>query len=264
MTQLVSRQAGTQLAARPAPERPLSEIMEKANAIARAGEVIPKAFQGNPGAVMLVLDWAAKNGIDDLTAIQNIVPIQGKLSYSAEMWEYLAQRKGRGVRIDGDVTDTCTAVVYDLETGAEYGRWTSTMSDANTRNAVWKQFPRQMLRANAIRNAVKFHGEVGLLGAADRDEWHEAPDPVDVIAEQPQPQVEVDPQPDVEPDDDIVEAEVVEVRDYRAELSAAGIKQAEALRAAQMLAPDAHITSVSKFEGHDGLFDRVLAGEGIE
>lgn len=261
--QLVSRQAGSQLTPRQAPPQTFSEALERARVVATSG-VVPRDYT-KPGAVLLAQDYAERHDLPLMTVIQNVSFINGKPFLSAELWQEFAKRAGKRVQIVGTVTekDGCLARVTDAATGEMLGEWRSTIAnDAVASNKNWRDKPLHMLRASAIRNACRFYAEVGVIGAVDNDDQHEILDPVDVIAEQPQPQVEVDPEP--EDEGDIVEAEVVEYRDFRGELSAAGIKQAEALKAAQMLAPDAHITSASKFEGHEDLFDRILGGEGIE
>ena len=93
MTQLVSTRS---TAIQPASEQAstLDVELHFAKAIASAGDVLPRSYRSNPGAVLLAKAWADSRGLDILTAIQTVAFIEGKPVVDATMQRALAERQG--------------------------------------------------------------------------------------------------------------------------------------------------------------------------
>ncbi len=156
--------------------------MAKATAIARAGDLVPKAYRANPGAVLLALGWADQHGIDAWTAMESMNFIQGKRTISAEMQAALADRAGYRV-IPTEVTDAAaTVTVVAKTTGETLGSATFTMADAKSMGLDskenWRKMPKQMLVARARTQAIRWFCPGVLVGTMDADE---VDDPVHTI-----------------------------------------------------------------------------------
>lgn len=187
-----------------APEASSFDVeLQRATALARAGDVLPRAYRDRPGALLLVDQWARTRGIDTLTAIQTVAFIDGKPVVDAAMQRALAERAGYEVKVLA-VTDE-HAVVAIYRGGAELGREVYTLDDAKRAGLAqrdnWKKNPRNMMVARASTNALKFYAPSVLLGLGLAED--ETPEPLEQLVAQP------DPQPEVE-GEDIVDAEVIE------------------------------------------------------
>ena len=183
--------------------------MTKAGAIARAGDLVPKAYRNNTGAVLLALGWADQHDIDPWTAMESMAFINGKRTITAEMQAALADRKGYRVT-PTDVSDTAATVAVVVKaTGEELGRATFTINDAKAMGLAakdnWKKMPKAMLVARARTQAIRWYCPGVLVGTMDPDEALDHTDVADPVAvltpDEPEPALETD---------DVTDAEVVE------------------------------------------------------
>ena len=179
---LVSRQAATPTHVAPA-QRPLSELEAQAKMIAAVPtEMLPKLYQRNPGACMLAIDWAGRNGVSILEAIGEVSFVHGRPVVSARLQKKLASRAGyRTQKISGDETQ-CTVAVIDPQ-GEKVGEATYTIEQAQAlgiaKGQIWQADPAQMLFHRATTRALDHYGPADLAGMfADP---YEAPDPVDAV-----------------------------------------------------------------------------------
>lgn len=252
---------------------PLDELgtrMQLANAISKAGAMLPKCYQSNPGAILLLMSWAEKHGKDILTAGQGVqVDDQGRLIVSAEMRVELANDRGfdiTDITPDAERREQCTLRVRTpegetheltvrLEDIHESVRSLTTKSGKPT---PWATATEDMLLRTAQRRADKRYCRTGALVLDAGQDFDDEPvDVVDVIAERPES----------EGDEDVVEAEVVVEDDDQADddltappiteddLRAAG-KVADLLRAAQ--AKGANVALVSDIVADQALAKAVL------
>lgn len=195
----------------------LSETERVCNMIASGGDMVPPAYRGKPGAVLLAKLWADKNGVDLLTAVQNVYPIQGKPYVAAEMRVELASLKGYEIEVVTSTSRRC-----ELEVTTPKGktrRVVAAMPDQpeeegeglifvqpapeDLRKQTWKERTSDMLYALACRIADR---RLVRSGAAllDTAEDYNEPDPVAVLTQAPA-------SAPVEAVEDIADAEVVEV-----------------------------------------------------
>lgn len=191
MTNQPVLRARTQPATAPVPaseaDAQLSVALREANAIAKAGEAIPKGYRGNPGAVMLARAWADQRGVDILTALQTVNFVQGRPVIDATMQRALASAAGYRVVVPAATPQTATARVLDKTTGEIVGEATYTLDDAEraglTGKDNWKKNPEDMLVARATTRAVRrFAPEVMVGLVAGDDEADEIPEREDPIA----------------------------------------------------------------------------------
>jgi len=182
--------------------------MAKANAIAKAGDLLPRTYRANPGAVLLAMDWADRVGLSVMDAIHGVAWVQGKPVIDATLLRALATRAGYRVLVTEASRESATAKVILTSTGETLGTVTYTMEDAKTAGLAgksnWKSNPEDMLVARATSRAVRRYCSDALVGGAlteDEAEVLEVDVPTVTVTA---PVVEVD-------DSDVTDAEVVEV-----------------------------------------------------
>lgn len=181
----------TQPATAPVPaseaDAQLSVAMREANAIAKAGDAVPKGYRGNPGAVLLARAWAENRGLDILTALQTVSFVQGRPVIDATMQRALADQAGYRITIPTADAQRAIVRVVEKSTGEVIGEATYTLEDAKvaglTGKENWKKNPEDMLVARATTRAVRRFAPAVMVGlVAGEDEMDEiAPDPVAVL-----------------------------------------------------------------------------------
>ncbi len=190
MTEIMqSRQAGG-LAVPDAPQSSAMAAMDAefrmAQAIARAGDMLPRNYRDKPGAVILVNQWAKAHQVDMLTAMQTVAFVQGRPVIDATMQRALAEKAGYTLRIP--TVDRTAATVEVWRDGELVGSATYTWDDATTAKLTgkdnWKNNPEDMLVARATTRAIRRFAPSVMLGMADRDEADQL-DPANVLAPAP-------------------------------------------------------------------------------
>lgn len=184
----------------------LDVMMRRAQAVARAGDAVPKSYRQNPGAVLLAAEWAQPRGLDLLTAIQGVTFISGKPVIDATLQRALAKRAGYRVKPTQVSAESATVQVWEGDD--LLGEATYTMADAKLANLAqkdnWRQNPQAMLVARATTQAMRWYAPDVMVGVFTDDEVDSsASDAVAVL--DPQPQVEPEPV-----EGEVTEAELVE------------------------------------------------------
>jgi hypothetical protein len=200
-TSLVSRQAAgitpsVPVQAVPSPLAGLPEKLQLANALSKAGPLLPECYRDKPGAVLLLMSWAEQHGKDLLTAAQGVkVNDKGQLIVSAEMRTELANDRGYDVI---DVTDDakrreeCTVQVTGPGLPPAGRRLTVRMEEIHESVRAltyksgaptpWATSPADMLLRTAQRQADKRFCR-SAAAVIDQEDWvePERDDVVDVL-----------------------------------------------------------------------------------
>ncbi len=182
MTQLVSTRS---TAIQPAEHATamLDVELRYAKAVASAGDVLPRSYRGNPGAVLLAKAWADSRGVDVLTAIQTVSFVDGKPVVDATMQRALADRQGFDVRVVDVSPQAATVEVWRGETMR--GAATYTLDDAASAGLAnkqnWQRHPQAMLVARATTQALRWFAPTVVVGIIDADEIDTPADPVQVL-----------------------------------------------------------------------------------
>lgn len=203
----------------------LDVALQKATAIARAGDMLPKSYRGQPGAIVLAMDWADRHGLSIMDAIHGVAWVQGRPVIDASLQRALAQNAGYRVLVEDVSTESATVTVAS-STGELLGRATYTMDEARTAGLAgkdnWKKNPADMLVARASTRAIKWFCPGVLIGGALSPEELEQTDPIAVldpqepVADSPEdgndrtPEV---PTPEAPAEPEITDAEIVEPLD---------------------------------------------------
>lgn len=167
MTQELTQYQPAQTAALSLPQQ-----MEYAMAVAKAG-ILPKAYQGNPGSVLIAMGLGSAMGLSPAESLYRIHVIEGKPSASSELIAANVRRAGHRLRIKGDARSATVQIVRadDHEFTFEV---TWTIEDAQraglTGKGVWKSYPAAMLKARAITECARTACPEALYGIQYTDE----------------------------------------------------------------------------------------------
>lgn len=144
--------------------------------------LLPDAYRKQPASVLWAMEYGRALGLDVVTTITTIHVIKGKPTQSADLMLGRARSAGHRVRIKSERTrcvvriqraddpddesvvewtldDAVTAGLCTLRDGRPYSR------DDKNRPQPWERFPRAMLRARAIAEAVRIACPEVLHGA---------------------------------------------------------------------------------------------------
>lgn len=204
----------TPAAPAPSNREHLDVQLAKATAIARAGDMLPKGYRGQPGAVVLAMDWADRHDVSIMDAIHGVAWVQGRPVIDASLQRALAQNAGYRVVVE-DVSPESASVAVSASTGELIGRATYSMEEARVAGLAgkdnWKKNPSDMMVARASTRAIKWFCPGVLIGGAVSPEDVEQADAVAVLAtDTSQPQAS-QPEDDASESPAVLEAEVLEV-----------------------------------------------------
>lgn len=201
--------------------------MQTAVAIAKAGDMLPRAYRGQPGAILLAIDWAERHDLAVMDAIHGVAWVQGRPVVDSTLQRAMARNAGYDVRVV-EATDTKATVRVLVNGSTVVGTASYTIEEARAAGLTgkdnWKRHTTDMLVARATTRAIKwFCAEALIGGALSPDEVDDlTDDPVTVITATaevvppgpaPEPVVS-DPAPAAETvDDDVEDAELVDVPD---------------------------------------------------
>lgn len=133
--------------------------------------LIPKAYQGSAPGIFACLLRGIGLGLDPMEALANIHVIEGKAILSSELMLSLVMRKGVQVKWVTMSDEEVECVLTRPGHPSHHGRW--TIEDAKraglTGKDNWKKYPRAMLRARCISEAIRAWAP-DLLGAGVYDE----------------------------------------------------------------------------------------------
>ena len=191
--------------------------------LAQAG-LLPKAYHGQPGNVLLAVEMGESLGIPTMTAISSIHIVDGKPTASAGLMSALVRRAGHRLRVTGDDTRAVAEIVRADDPDFTFrSEWTMERAKAAglTGKGVWKSYPAAMLKARAISEVARDACQEALSGVIYTPEELGAAITVDADGE-----MVLDSTPTSAPIEDIVDAEVVEEdtstsRDWARDIAAA-------------------------------------------
>ncbi len=162
----------------------LDEAFRLATALAGSGDMVPKAFQGQPQATMAAIIRGMEVGLAPMQALASIAVINGRASIWGDALPALMQRAGH--HIDVDVTGEgdamlATATLTRGDTGKKIVR-TFSAADAKAaglwgKQGPWQTHKKRMLGNKARNFAVRDGAADAMMGMAVADqEDHQGPD----------------------------------------------------------------------------------------
>ena len=183
--------------------------MQKALAISRAGEMLPKNYRNQPGAVFLALEWAQQRNLAVLDVLHGVAFVHGKPVIDSTLQRALAI--AAGYRLTITQADEQRATVVVTRNNEQLGTASFTIEEARTAGLAgkdnWKRHPTEMMVARATTRAIKWFCPEALLGGVLTEDELEGPE-LDSDQERPRI-VSTNPQRVVETVEDVTDAEVV-------------------------------------------------------
>lgn len=155
----------------------LDDRQRYAASIARAGDLLPRAFMGRPtpnpaggmfpaqvevGKVLLVMELGASLGIHPASALTSIYIVDGKPSLSANLMSALVRKAGHKLRVStsghGEGLTARAVLIRADDPDFEFVvEWTMAKAHAAglASKDVWKKYPAAMLKSRAISEVVR-------------------------------------------------------------------------------------------------------------
>lgn len=163
-----------------------NQAWRNAVSFSRAGEMVPKHFQGNPDACMVAIQMAFRLGIDPLMALQKTYVVSGKPGLESSLVIALLNRSkalhGRlKWRFDGEGDKMrCTAYAIDAETGEQLELsidWKTVVAEGwyGKPGSKWKTMPEQMFRYRTAAWFARAYFPEVLMGLHTVDELRDMP-----------------------------------------------------------------------------------------
>lgn len=136
----------------------LEAAIEMANLLAKSN-MVPKEYIGNPGNIIVAIQWGAEIGLPPLQAMQNLAVINGRPALWGDAVMALVRGSGLLEDLREEITDqgaTCTVKRrgeqpvsrhFSVEDAKRAGLW--------NKQGPWQQYPKRMLQMRARSWAIR-------------------------------------------------------------------------------------------------------------
>jgi hypothetical protein len=162
----------------------MAEIMAKAS-------IVPKDYQGNPGNILVAIQWGAEIGLPPLQAMQNLAVINGRPALWGDAVIALVRGSGLLDSIQEEIfNDVCTCTVKrrgEPPTTRAFSVEDAKRAGLYGKQGPWQQYPKRMLQMRARAWALRDVFPDVLRGV------HIAEEAQDMPNERPMGQAEVIP-----------------------------------------------------------------------
>lgn len=189
----------------------LDSAFRLAQALARAGDMVPKPFQGNPEATMAAIMRGMEVGLAPMQALASIAVINGRATIWGDAIPALVQRAGHHIDVDYEGSGDNLVAVATLTRGdtgkkvvRRFGFADAKRADLLGKQGPWQQYPQRMIAHRARSWAVRDGAADALMGMnvseevsdygpeAARDVTPQAPRRGGVMLAPPDDEVEID------------------------------------------------------------------------
>lgn len=149
---------GTRPAAMALTPTTIKEAIEFAEHLSRSS-IVPKDFQGNPGNILVAIQWGAELGLAPMQAMQSIAVINGRPQIWGDTPLALVRASGLLDAIHEDIREdgsTCTV----KRRGAVAISRSFTLEDAKRaklagKDGTWQTYPKRMMQLRARAFALR-------------------------------------------------------------------------------------------------------------
>lgn len=136
----------------------LDEAMQFAGMMSKSN-IVPKDYQGNPGNVLVAVQWGMELGLQPLQAMQNIAVINGRPSIWGDAMLAIVRGSGLLESIKEDISET-GAVCTIKRRGEDTVSREFTIEDAKRaglygKQGPWQQHPKRMMQMRARAFALR-------------------------------------------------------------------------------------------------------------
>lgn len=198
----------------------IDQAFRLSEALAKAGDMVPRQYQGKPMEIMAAVMRGAEVGLAPMQALSSIAVINGRAALWGDAMPALMQRAGHHIDVVIENEDNlerarAVATLTRGDTGKVIVR-TFSMADAKRaglagKQGPWTQFPLRMLANRARAFAIRDGAADALMGLSMSDEVSDyGPDRARDVTPKPPKGGAVYIDPDPEPEtviDEIVDAE---------------------------------------------------------
>lgn len=155
----------------------LDQAFRLAQALAGAGDMVPKAYQGQPQMIMAAIARGMEIGLAPMQALSNIAVINGRASLWGDALPALVQRAGHHIDVEyeGSGDNLCAvATLTRGDSGKKIVRRFS-MSDAKRagllgKQGPWQSYPQRMILNRARAWAIRDGAADALMGLQAAEE----------------------------------------------------------------------------------------------
>lgn len=163
--------------------RTLDEALKFADILAKS-TIVPKDYQGNPGNVLVAVQWGLEIGLQPLQAMQNIAVINGRPSLWGDALLALVRGSGLLEYINEEIGET-EAVCTVKRRGEQPVTRSFSMDDAQKaglkgKSGPWTQYPKRMMQMRARAFALRDVFTDVLRGMHIAEESQDEPEMKDV------------------------------------------------------------------------------------
>lgn len=155
----------------------LALMWRTAEALAGAGNMLPRHLQGNPGAILAVAMTAQELGIGTMVAIRGMYLIHGRVGMEYPLMIALLRRAGYSVKWEEKSRERASLRLTNPEGESHVETWDvarATQAKLWGTSDPWKKYPDTMLAARCVSSAARaFAGEVLAGCYSSAEEIHE-------------------------------------------------------------------------------------------
>lgn len=136
----------------------IEEALRMADMMAKSS-IVPKDYQGNPGNVLVAIQWGAELGLPPLQAMQNLAVINGRPALWGDAVIAIVRGSGLLDSIQEDIAGDAATCTVTRKGEAPVTR-TFSMEDAKKaglsgKQGPWSQYPKRMLQMRARAWALR-------------------------------------------------------------------------------------------------------------
>jgi len=136
----------------------LDEALKFADVLAKSS-IVPKDFNGNPGNILVAIQWGMELGLQPMQAMQNIAVINGRPSLWGDA--VIALVRGSPLcesiieTIDGDVATCRVKRRGEPEQSRSFSMADAKAAGLSGKSGPWTQYPKRMLQMRARAFALR-------------------------------------------------------------------------------------------------------------
>jgi hypothetical protein len=149
----------------------LDQAFRLAQALSGAGDMVPKAYQGQPQMIMAAIARGMEIGLAPMQALSSIAVINGRASLWGDAMPALVQRAGHHIDVDYEGQGDSLTAVATLTRGdtGKIVRRTFSIADAKRaglmgKQGPWQSYPQRMIAHRARAWAIRDGAADALMG----------------------------------------------------------------------------------------------------
>lgn len=148
----------------------IDQAFRLAQALAGAGDMVPKSYQGQPQMIMAAIARGMEIGLAPMQALSSIAVINGRATVWGDALPALVQRAGHHIDVEYEGQgDALTAVATLTRADGKTVRRTFSLADAKRagllgKQGPWQQYPQRMIAHRARAWAIRDGAADALMG----------------------------------------------------------------------------------------------------